>query len=650
MNPALVVVMTIGAMGVVAIARSRAWSAPLILVLVGFAVSLLPWMPRVEIMPELILGLVLPPLLFSAALQSSYLDFRDQLRSITRLGLGLVAVTTITVGLVAWWLLGTDNFPLAAAFALGAIVAPPDAVAASAVARRLGLPRRVMTLLSGESLINDAASLTLYKVALSGVLVGGSLWREGLQTFAIAIAVGIAVGAVIGVVVHAIRTHMDDAVMESVIALAAPFIAYLLAEELLGSGVLAVVTAGLYLGYTAPTAGYATRLQEKPVWESLDLILESLTFGLIGLQLKWVVLDVINSHQGLGAAVLVSVGVLITAILIRPIYIFATNWMDAARFPWTRKNRLGKPNWRETVVVSWAGMRGVVTLAAAAAIPLTTNNGEPFPERATLQMAAFTVAIGTLLLQGSTLPWIIRTMKLESDDTTNDALEEARARRLAADVSASVVQDRAHKWAASLGPEAARHLADSVAERVRRRMLAAAAILERSIEETSADEATSVHIPRPSSDEGPTDDDRSLTAIFRAPTPPQRAAKPDMEQAATATKNQETRDVDTHKASPQGQISTDPVDAEARRPCDHAGRFRPSSSTGARRKGAVNIEAHAQRAQLVIQLERDIIAAKREVLLQERDAGRLNETVQRRLQRELDLEEETLTSSWINRL
>src|SRR4051794_37632697 len=306
----------VGAFAVTAVARRVNVSAPLLLVLVGLAASFLPGMPDYAIDPDLILLLVLPPLLYSAALDSSYLRIRDNVRAIGLLAVGLVRGATVVVGLAAWW--RVPGLPLPSALVLGAVVAPPDAVAATAVGRRLGLPRRVMTILGGESLVNDATSLTLYKVALAGVATGAWALGEGLAIFGLAVVVGVGVGLVIGLVVHYVRIRLDDPVVASAIGLLTPFAAYWGAEHIMGSGVLAVVTAGLYLGHTSPRAGYATRLYEEPIWSTVDLLLESFTFALIGVQLPWVVRDVIASDQGLRHAVMLSAAVLVTVILVRP--------------------------------------------------------------------------------------------------------------------------------------------------------------------------------------------------------------------------------------------------------------------------------------------------------------------------------------------
>jgi len=557
-----------GAVLVAAACRRRGWPAPLVVVGAALVVSFLPGIPRVEVNSEVLLEFVLPPLLYSAALSSSYRDFRASLNSITRLGVGLVLVSALAVAAVFWWF--EPAVPFAAALVLGAVVAPPDAVAASAVGRRLGLPRRVMTLLSGESLINDATSLTLYKVALAGVATGAWALGAGLATFGIAVVVGVAVGLALGWVVHRVRMHLDDPVVASAIGLLTPFAAYWGAEELLGSGVLAVVTAGLYLGHTSPRAGYATRLYEGPLWSTLDILLESFTFALIGLQLPWVVRDVVASDQGLQHGIVVALVVLATAMLVRPVYIFATARFDHLRLRGSHRPAHDSLSARESAVVSWAGMRGVVTLAAAAAIPATID-GEPFPERATVQLAAYVVAIGTLLLQGLTLPWVIRRLGVGSEsEVADDAAQEAATRVATAAAVQRVLEDQRPEWTAMMGPE-------------------------------SADKAIS-----------------RLTAMWRG-----RAA------AAAVMLDPENAD----------DLLPDGID-----PAESAHGLGPAGRPATGELPGVEEASRAQR------LRRDIVAAQREVLMERRDAGELDETVMRRMLRELDLEDESLSSSWVERI
>ncbi|CCH35504.1 Na+/H+ antiporter [Actinosynnema sp. NPDC047251] len=404
---------------VTAVARRLSAPAPLVLVATGLAVSFIPGLPTFELEPELILVLVLPPLLYSAALDSSYHNIRANMRPIGLLAVGLVIATTAGVGWVAH--LALPSLSLPAALVLGAVVAPPDAVAAVAIGRRLNLPRRTMTLLTGESLINDATALTVYKVAIAAALGTTATWLDGTRTFVISAGGGVLVGLVIGLGVCKIRAHLHDGVMESSLGMLVPFGAYLFAEELGASGVLAVVVAGLYIGHQAPKSSYYTRLQDTAVWRSVDVLLESFVFALIGLQLKTIVLDVEITSALVGGAA----AVLVATIAVRFVWMYPAAYLP--RFLSKRiRARERAPGWRGVTVLSWAGMRGVVSLAAASALPLD------LPGRDVIVFCAFVTTVGTLLLQGLTLPWVIRKLGFHGDEEQADALAEAQVQHAAA--------------------------------------------------------------------------------------------------------------------------------------------------------------------------------------------------------------------------
>jgi CPA1 family monovalent cation:H+ antiporter len=322
---------------------------------------------------------------------------------------------------------------VAAALTLGAIVAPPDAVSATAVGRKLGLPRQMMTLLGGESLLNDATALTAYKVSLAAAIGTAATWRSGLATFALAAAGGVVVGFALGMITAFIRWRLDDPLVESALGLVAPFIIYLAAEEIHGSGVLAVVVAALLLGQKSTRAGYATRLQDNAVWKALTLILESFAFLMIGLQLP----TVVGELEGITAKVIAisSVAVLATVILVRIVWVFVFAYLPRALFPRIR-DREPAPTPAQVFVVAWAGMRGVVSLAAAFGVPLTTMSGAPFPGRPQLVFLTFVVVIGTLLLHGLTLPWLIRRLGVQGDEARTDAIAAAAAQDKAARAAA----------------------------------------------------------------------------------------------------------------------------------------------------------------------------------------------------------------------
>ena len=469
MELAEVLIILSGSLLVTGFARWRGLPAPLLTVAVALAVSFLPGVPDIQIDSEVILTVVLPPLLYSASLDVSLLNFRESRVQIQRLGIGAVVVTAFVVGGVAYVLIPDMTWP--AAVLVGAVVAPPDAVSAAAIGRKLGLPRKVMTVLSGESLINDAASLTLVKVFLA--IVGGAsltLWQD-LGIFGLAIGVGVAVGLVLGFVAHRVRMRIDDPVIENVIGLLLPFIAYITAEELSGSGVLAVVAAGLFVGFNSPRTGYATRLQERPFWAAADVLLEGFVFALIGLQLRTVVQEVAESDRGLAQSVGVAFVVLAVVVLVRPAFVFASYYAARVlrylllsrllrgmrRVPALRRVRYHpqpRLDWRQLTVISWTGMRGVVTLAAVVSIPAVTESGVPVPARDTMFLIAFVVTVGTLLLQGLTLPAVIRRLGVQ--DTSQRDRDLAAELALFATSTAETlehVEARRAAWTAQYGPE-----------------------------------------------------------------------------------------------------------------------------------------------------------------------------------------------------
>jgi CPA1 family monovalent cation:H+ antiporter len=426
-NTSLLLVL-VGGVLLAALARRYTVSASLVLVLAGLAIGLIPGVPTIELKPNLVLFVILPPLLWSASLQSSYIALRKNIRAIGLLAVGLPLATTFAVAFVANHLV--PALTPAAAMTLGAIVAPPDAVSASAVGRRLGLPRPIMTLLGGESLLNDATALTLYKVSLAAAIGAAVSWSQGLVTFVLAAAGGVLVGALFGAIIDFVRSHLlDDPLMESAVGLVAPFIVYLVAEEIRGSGVLAVVVAALFLGQRSIHASYATRLQDDAVWRALQLILESFAFLLIGLQLP----GVVRAMRGMPASAFIwsSVAVFSTVLLVRIVWIYVFTYVPRALFAGKREGD-PKPPSAAVFVVAWAGMRGVVSLAAAFAVPMTTLAGAPFPGRAHIVFLTFVVVIGTLLLHGLTLPWVIRVFGIFGNDAQRDAIAMAGAQDRAA--------------------------------------------------------------------------------------------------------------------------------------------------------------------------------------------------------------------------
>ncbi|WP_328323105.1 Na+/H+ antiporter [Kribbella sp. NBC_00382] len=416
---ALVAVVAAGA----ALARRIGISAPLLLVVIGIAASYLPFVPRVELSHEVVLVGFLPPLLYSAAIKTSLVDFSQHRRSIGLLSVGLVAFTAAGVGLVAYWLLGpsmvSENpLPLWAAFAIGAVVAPPDAVAATAIAKKVGLPRRVVTILEGESLLNDATALVCLNTAIAAALITPTLLHVGLD-FLRAAGGGVAVGLVVAIVLAKVRKRFTDPVLDTTLSLTAPFIAYVAAENhyVHASGVLAVVVTGLLLGHKAPIIqSAASRISERTNWRTFQFLLENTVFLLIGLQTRWILDDLSQSPLSAWTIAAATTGVFAATVLLRPIWLFPVTYLSRRILG---RSRPGPVSVGALIVVSWAGMRGVVTLAAVFVLPENT------PHREVLVFIALVVTAGTLLLQGSTLPWLVRRLRLPGPDPAEDALQEA---------------------------------------------------------------------------------------------------------------------------------------------------------------------------------------------------------------------------------
>jgi Na+/H+ antiporter len=419
----------IGALLVTAVARSREIAAPLLLVLTGLVVSLIPGVDDFRLDPQSLLTIVVPPLLYATALESSYLNFRARIRPIIHHGVLQVVATAFVVGWIAYLLL--PGLPLASAIVLGAVIAPPDAVTASAIGRQLKLPRPIMTILGGESLINDAAALTLYRLAVAAAAGSTLTVREGVAGFALAVGVGVAVGLGLGVLAHLARTRVPDVEVATVLGVLVPFVAYLLAEQFEGSGVLAVVAAGLYVGHHQPRVRAAGRLQEQTVWASINLLLESLVFAIIGLQLRSVISGLSASGRDLATVLAAALLILAATIGFRAVWMFTSNYMPGLAHllrPRTQRIKVGP----RSMVLSWTGMRGVVTLAAAGAIPYTTATGAPFPARELIQFVALVITVGTILVQGTTLPWMIRKLGVSDPrEAERDDQAEAEARRIA---------------------------------------------------------------------------------------------------------------------------------------------------------------------------------------------------------------------------
>ncbi|MEU6417540.1 Na+/H+ antiporter [Streptomyces spiralis] len=411
-----------GSAAVAGAARRTPVPAPLLLVAAGLAVSYIPGVPGYTLDPKIVLPLLLPPLLYTSAIDSSYLDLRAQLRPVALLSVGYVLFATFAVGWAAYLIV--PGLPLTAALVLGAVVAPPDAVAATAVARRVGLPSRITTILQGESLLNDATAITAYKVALAAAVGEGATWAGGVEEFLVAAFGGVGVGLVLMAPLHWLRTHLKEALLQNTLSLLIPFAAYAVAEQVHASGVLAVVTVALYLGHRAWEVDFATRLQEEAVWKMVAFVLESAVFALIGLQLP-IVLGGLEEYAGAQAA-WYAVAVFLVVVAARFVWVYPAAFLPQLLFRSVRE-REENPTWRGAMVTAWAGMRGVVSLAIAFSIPVTVHGGGPFPQRNLLLFLTFTTVIGTLVVQGLTLPPMIRALKFPGPDAQAATLAEANA-------------------------------------------------------------------------------------------------------------------------------------------------------------------------------------------------------------------------------
>ncbi|MDR6804226.1 CPA1 family monovalent cation:H+ antiporter [Dyadobacter sp. BE34] len=388
-------------------------SYPILLVLGGLVISLIPAVPNISLDPDIVFLIFLPPLLFEAAWTTSWKDFWARKESIFSMGFGLVFSTSLIIAYLSVTII--PGFTLALGFLLGGIISPPDAVATSSVLRGLSMPRRGITILEGESLVNDAASLTVFRFATITVLTGHFAPKEAVVDFAVLAFMGMAVGLVIGHLIYLIlRYWAKSSRITSPIILIAPYLMYVIAEKFHWSGVLAVVTGGLYLSYHARHfLNYQTRLQNREIWLMLVFLLNAFVFILIGLELPTIVdgLGTYSLREAIGYGLLISA----TAIIVRIVLVYLATFLPRMLSRNVR-NRENSPGWRLTFVMGWAGMRGVVSLAAALTIPLTTQEGSVFPHRNLILFITFIVILVTLVFQGLTLPLVLRLLNVREDE------------------------------------------------------------------------------------------------------------------------------------------------------------------------------------------------------------------------------------------
>jgi CPA1 family monovalent cation:H+ antiporter len=413
----LILGLLIAVAGLVTIARHLQIAYPIFLVIGGLGLGLVPGMPRLQVDPEVIFLIVLPPLLYIAGFYTGIQNLRANLGTISSLAVGLVIASAGAVAWAAHALVPGVTWP--AAFALGAIVAPPDAVAATAVTRRLSVPRQTVTILEGESLLNDGTALTIYTIALA--VAAGRAFSPGqtVGTFAGAIVGGVVIGVAVGWIIAHLRARIEDTPVEITISLLTPYAAFLPADRLDASGVIATVAAGLYLGHRGPAImGADARLTGRAVWDTITFLLNGFVFIVMGLEVPLLFRTLTPSQ----AIRLVGIGVAVTGllVLVRAGWILLTVLLP---------QRIHGPSnaLACSIVLSWAGMRGVVSLAAALALPFTLSDGRPFPAREALVIVTLTVIVLTLVGQGLTLPPLIRALRLGTDTRLRE--EEARARQ-----------------------------------------------------------------------------------------------------------------------------------------------------------------------------------------------------------------------------
>ncbi|MEN0053830.1 MAG: Na+/H+ antiporter [Mucilaginibacter sp.] len=392
-------------------------SYPILLVIAGLLISFIPGIPVIKMDPEIIFMVFMPPLLYSAAWYTSWAEFWRLKRPIGLLAFGLVIFTATAVAFFSHWLI--PGFSLALGFLLGGIISPPDAVAASSVFQNLKVPKQVVSILEGESLINDASSLIVFRFALAAMFTGQFVFADAITSFFSVVFFGVLIGLVIAHIVYAIHRFLPTTPgIDTALTLISPYLMYLTAEHFHSSGVLAVVSGGLFLSFrSSDIFSYSSRLQGNTVWDVLVFLLNGVVFIMIGLQLP----DVI---RGIGSysiinCIFFAVAISLLTIVIRIIWVF-----PAAYLPLLLSRKTSKPkeavSWKTVFVVAWSGMRGVMSLASALAVPLTLANGNAFPHRSLILFITFVVILFTLILQGLSLPFILKVMKLQVADDDSE--------------------------------------------------------------------------------------------------------------------------------------------------------------------------------------------------------------------------------------
>jgi len=460
-HPADVVGFALAMVAVIVVARGLAdrFRVPYAIVLTGCGLlyAVLP-LPEVQLDPDIVLWLIIPPLLYAAALRASLVGIRADWRPITSLSVALVLVTAAAVG---WFIfLALPRITLAAGLVLGAAVAPPDPVSSLAIGRRVGLPSRMLTLIGGEGMLNDATALTILQVAVAATVSGRFSLGLAVGQFALAVAGGLLIGSAFGYLLRLVRPLLRDPLRANAVSLATPFAAYLAGEAAHVSGVLCVIIAGLMAGHYSPRdESGVSRLQTDSVWQLIEFVLEGVVFLLIGAQLPSVLRGLHTEPASLTASAIIVT--LAGVLLVRPIWLVLTQSVPRM-LGWRLRHRSPPLTGREVIALSWAGTRGVITLAAIFSVPLTINSGAPFPDRDLLLLCAYVVVLVTLVGQGLTFAPLLRRLGLKADEA-EDAEVRHQARLAAIGVALRTVDDM------QAGREIPASVADSVRSALRRR-------------------------------------------------------------------------------------------------------------------------------------------------------------------------------------
>jgi CPA1 family monovalent cation:H+ antiporter len=424
-NFTIIIIILTAVVGLLAAADKFKFPNPVLLVVAGLGIGFIPSMPAIVLDPEVVFLIFLPPILYDAASNTSWHDFKSEIKAISTLAIALVIFTTGAVAAASYILIPGFSWPLA--FVLGAIVSPPDAVAATNITKGLGLDKKVITILEGESLVNDASALIAYRFAVTAIGTGSFVfWQAGLNFFLVVMG-GIFIGVVIGYVFVTLHKRiLNNSIISTSLSLLTPFVSYLAAERIHVSGVLSIVSAGLFISWRAPDVfSYQTRIRHRAVWDTIVFLLNGFVFILIGLQLRSIVADL--GQYSLKELIRYGLIISIVTILVRILWVVGAAFLATGNPREYKKQhvRLDNNTWKNVVVVAWTGTRGVVSLATALALPLTIN-GSSFPLRSLILFLAFVVIFVTLVIQGLSLPLLLKLLKIKQQDNSDYEERELR--------------------------------------------------------------------------------------------------------------------------------------------------------------------------------------------------------------------------------